>query len=280
MGHQGHENEMAVKVEAEKIEYKTIARREIREIFSDVLESTELEKRLQEIDNVRLVTPEQMDEIAKTNLKDAGAEGLIRYEIKGAKVRRVPIVMMGHSRANTLHTFLHESVHLMSPPALLSPLNHLLEPDEQTFSDFVGGYMFERLVADNSLDYSKILGTVQDHNQQMLFWEAITDWLAADDKVFNDEELKEIENSGYFERHMINYLWEQCPDSQVFFRALKESYVQGDATPLKRFLQKITETQDDQMYDQMLEIMGRGKKDSTQISDWKAMVKKYFKTNT
>ena len=46
------------------------------------------------------------------------------------------------------------------------------------------------------------------------------------------------------------------------------------------FLQKITETQDDQMYDQMLEIMGRGKKDSTQISDWKAMVKKYFKTNT
>ncbi|KKT68406.1 MAG: hypothetical protein UW63_C0078G0002 [Candidatus Uhrbacteria bacterium GW2011_GWF2_44_350] len=79
----------AVKVEAEKIEYKTIARREIREIFSDVLESTELEKRLQEIDNVRLVTPEQMDEIAKTNLKDAGAEGLIRYEIKGAKVRRV-----------------------------------------------------------------------------------------------------------------------------------------------------------------------------------------------
>lgn len=278
MENRNYKHETAVQFEAEKTEYKTIAQRELRDIFSDVLEGTELESRLQVIDNVQFVTPEQMDEIAKANPKDAGADGLIRYMVSETEVNRVPIVMMGQSRANNLHTLLHESVHLMSPkPALVT--NPSKDPDEQTFSDYVGAYRFERFRGGtHSVDLDSVpsIQEVEYHNQRSLFWEAVTDWIAADDKVFSDEELKEIENSGYFERHMINYLWTQCPDEQGLFKALKESYVQGSEAPLHWFLQKLTGTQDNQMYDQLLEIMGRAKKDPTRIEDWKAAVNNYF----
>lgn len=141
---------------------------------------------------------------------------------------------------------------------------------ETRFERFRGGT--------HSVDLDSIpsIQEVDYHNQRSLFWEAVTDWIAADDKVFSDEELKEIANSGYFERHMINYLWTQCPDERGLFKALKESYVQGSEAPLHWFLQKLTETQDNQMYDQLLEIMGRARKDPTRIKDWKAAVNKYF----
>jgi len=279
MENPSHEHERIAKIEAEKAEYKKIVRQTFQDVFGDVLDSTELEKKLKHIDDVRFVTPGQMEEIAKANPKDAGALGLIRYEVSDTEVKRYPIVMIGTSRAETLHTLLHESTHLMSPEPDFTthPMRKL---DEQTFTDYVGAYKFQRFTGgDKSVDLDSVpsvFGETEYHNQRFMFWEAVTDWIAADDKVFSDEELKEIENSGYFERHLINYLWAQCPDDQGLFRALRESYVQGSEAPLHWFLQKLTETQDNQMYDQLLEIMGRIKKDHTQVDDWKAVVNKYF----
>lgn len=282
MENPSYEHERTAEIEAEKTEYKEIAQRELRDIFSDVLDSAELENRLKDIGNIQFVTPEQMDEIAKTNPKDAGADGLIRYEISDTEVKRVPIVMMGQSRANTLHTLLHESVHLMTPKPTFAPDDTMRNLDEQTFYDYTGGYRFQRFRGGaHAVDLDSIPSVFEEieyHNQRSLFWEAVTDWIATDDKIFTDEELKEIENSGYFERHMVNYLWAQCPNDQGFFRALKESYVQGSEDPLLRFLQEQTGAKDNQMYEQLLNIIGREKKDATQLEDWKAVVNKYFKT--
>lgn len=277
MENPSNEHERIARIEAEKVEYKKIVRKTLQDVFGDVLDSAELEKRLSCIGNVVFVTAEQMDEIAKSNPKDAGASGLIRYEVGETEVRRIPVVMTTPSRAETLHTLLHESVHLMTPPSV-PVFDPMREDDEQYFSDYVGAYRFNRLKSDKTLDHRSLLETTQRHNEHFMFWEAVTDWIAADDKIFNDEELKEIENSGYFERHMINYLWAQCPDDQGLFRSLRESYVQDSEDQLRWFLQKQTGTQDDQMFDQLLSIMGRKKKDSTQVEDWKTVVNKYFKT--
>ncbi len=282
MKNRNSEHKTTAEIEIQQTEYKIIARRELRDIFSDVLESAELEKRLLDINNIQFVTPERMTEIAKTNPKDAGADGLMRLEVSETEVKRVPIVMMGSSRANTLHTLLHESVHLMTPKPVFVPHDPMRKLDMQTFYDYVGGYKFKRFRDEtNSVDLSSVPSVFEEveyHNQRFLFWEAVTDWIAADDKVFSDEELKEIENSGYFERHMINYLWAQCPDDQGLFRALKASCVQGSEDPLRLFLLKLKKTQDNQMYDQLLKIIGRTKKNHARIDDWKAVVNKYFQT--
>lgn len=280
MKNPNHEYEMAAKTEAEQTEYKKIVRETLQDIFGDVLDGAELEKRLQQINDVQFVTPEQMDEIAKNNPKDAGASGLIRYEIGETEVKRIPIVMTEPSRAETLHTLLHESVHLMTPPPV-PVYDPMRENDKQYFSDYIGAYSFNRLKSDKSLDHMSFLETVQRHNELFIFWEAVTDWIATESGALTNEELKEVEESGYFERHWIYYLVKQCSNGDILTKAIKESYVQGNDDSLRRFLQIQTGTEDDRMYDELLHIIGKSrKKDAIHVVDeWMSVVNKYFQTN-
>lgn len=276
MENPSHEHETIARIEAEKTEYKKVVRQTLQDVFSDVLDNTELEKRLSLIDSVEFVTPEQMEEIAKANPKDAGAAGLIRYEVSDTEVKRIPVVMIDPSRAETLHTLLHESVHLMSPPSV-PVFDPMREPDDQTFSDYLGAYRFERLRSDKSLDHQSLLETTKRHNERFMFWEAVTDWMAADAGALNIQELKEIEESGYFERHWIRYAVQQCPDVDGLVKALKESYVYGDEGYLIGFLRNQTGTQDDQMYDELLRIIGEARREPGRVDDWMTAVNKYFK---
>lgn len=272
------EHEATARSEAERMEYKKIVRDTLSNVFGDVLDGAELNKRLQAVDNVQFITPEQMEEIAKTNPKDAGASGLIRYEVGETEVRRIPVVTTAPSRAETLHTLLHESVHLMTPPSV--PVFDLMrDEDEQYFSDHVGAYRFNRLRSDKSLDHRSLLETIQRHNERFMFWEAVTDWVATETDALTEDELKEIEESGYFERHWIYYLVKQCPNSDGLIKAIKESYVQGNEDPLRWFLQSQTGTQDDQMYDELLHIMSKSRKDASCVDEWMSAVNRYFQTS-
>lgn len=276
MENPSYEHETIARIEAEKTEYKKVVRQTLQDVFSDVLDSTELEKRLNLIDSVEFVTPEQMEEIAKANPKDAGATGLIRYEVSDTEVKRIPVVMIDPSRAETLHTLLHESVHLMSPLSVpvFDPMREL---DDRYFSDYVGAYRFNRLMSDKSLDHRSLLETAKRHNERFMFWEAVTDWMAADAGALNAKELEEIEETGYFERHWIRYAVQQCPDVSGLVKALKESYVQGDEGYLIGFLRNQTGTQDDQMYNELLRIIGEARREPGRIDDWMTAVNKYFK---
>lgn len=273
-----YEHETAAQFEAEKMEYMKIVRDTLHGVFGDVLDSTELDKRLQAIDNVQFVSPEQMEEIAKANPKDAGASGLIRYEVGETEVKRIPVVITAPSRAETLHTLLHESVHLMTPPSV-PVYDPMREDDEQYFSDYVGAYCFNRLRSDKSLDHRSLLETPQRHNERFMFWEAVTDWIATETDALTSEELKEIEESGYFERHWIYYLVKQCPDGDGLIKAIKESYVQGNEDPLRWFLQSQTGTQGDQMYDELLRIIGKPRQDSGRVDEWMSAVNRNFQTS-
>lgn len=277
MDNPNHEIEIIASAEAEKAEYTKIVRQTLQDVFSDILDSAELEKRLQRINNVQFVTPEKMEEIAKSNPKDAGASGLIRYEVGETEVKRIPVVVTAPSRAETLHTLLHESVHLMTPDPALT-YDPMREPDEQYFSDYLGAYSFNRRRSDESVDHRSLLETPQRHNERFMFWEAVTDWIAEHAGALKPEELTEIEESGYFERHWIYYLVQQCPDRDGLIKAIKESYVQGNEDPLRWFLQKQTGTQDDQMYDELLHIMGKPRQDASRVDEWMSIVNKYFQT--
>ncbi len=271
-----HEHERTAEIEAKQTEYKEIVQHTLRDVFSNVLDSAELERRLKLIDKVEFVTPEQMEKIAKTNPKDAGASGLLRYEVTDTEVKRYPVVVLDPSRAETLHTLLHESVHLMSPESV-PVFDPMREPEEQAFSDYVGAYRFDRLRSDKSFDHRSLLETTKQHNEHFMFWEVVTDWVATNTDALTPEELQEIAHSSYFERDFIYYLVREYPDSDELIKALKESYVQGSEDPVRWFLQKLTDTKDDQMYDELLEIIGKPRQDTSRVDDWMAVVDRYFK---
>ena len=270
-----HQGEVIAQIEAERIEYKEIVRRALHNVFKDVLDSAELKKRLELIDRVEFVTAEQMEEIAKANPKEAGALGFIRYEVTNTEIKRYPVVMIESSRVETLHTLLHESVHLMTPEA--TPVfDSMREVEDQYFSDYLGAYRFNRLRDDKSLDKRSLLNTIPQHNARMMFWEAVTDWIAVSAGALTSQELDEIAESGYFERYWIDYLVQQCSNKSGLIDALKESYVQGNEDSFRWFLQNQTGTKDDEMYDELLTIMGRARQEVGRVDDWMAIVNIYF----
>jgi len=264
-------------IEAERAELKVIARRVLTRLFQDALEVDELEKRLAFVDQVHFVTQAQMDAIAENNPQDAGADGLIQYEVSESGVRRIPVVLHAPSRAETLHTLVHEGTHLMTPePALV--INPMAEPGEETFSDHLGGLRLDRNRITKQLDPMSI---DIDTPSRFLFWEAITDFLSEFGLVdeMSDEEQEEIETSGYFERYWIGYLVRKSPDPSGLIEAIQMSYVTGSEDPLRWCLQKQIGVQNDLFYDGLLRIIGRDRMDEKRVDDWMKVVDETFRSS-
>lgn len=265
------------RIEAERMEYKIISRRVLNDLFKDVLDARELERRLMLVDRVKFVTHDQMDVIAKSNPQDAGADGLIQYEVSESEVRRLPIVLHSSSRVETLHTLVHEGTHLMTPEPVLVT-NIIAEPDEETFSDYVGGFRFERNRKTKQID---LMSIHKDTPARFLFWESVTDWIAEFglESEMSDQEKEELAMSGYFERHWIDYLMRKSPDAPGLIQAIKESYAAGSEDSLRWCLQKQLDVQDDHFYDALIKIIGRDRTDEKRVDDWMQVVDDAFKSS-
>ena len=264
-------------IEVERTEYKTIARRVLRDLFENILEVPELEQKLTSFDDVKIVTRAQMDAIAANHPRDAGADGLIHYEVSDTEVRRSVVVLHSSSWAETLHTLTHEGVHLLSPePGLV--YDPMAEPGEEVFSDYVGALRFERSRQTKEIDPLSIQSAF---NSSFLFWEAVTDWLAelALAEELTEPQLEEIADSGYFERHWIHYLVRKSPDTTELIHAIKESYTSGSTDSFRWCLQKQLRVQNDRLYDSLLHIMGRNRTDEKRVDDWMTLVDSAFKTS-
>ena len=265
------------RIEAERTEYKAIAMRVLTDLFVDVLDKGELEKRLALVDGVKFVTQSQMDVLAKENPTEAGADGLIQYEVGKTSVRRIPIVLHSSSRADTLHTLMHEATHLMTPDSTFVH-DPMAEPGEENFNDYLGGLHFERNRRTKEVD---LLASRVDEDtaSHALFWEATTDWIAEFGLIddLTDLEKEEIGTAGYFERHWIGYLIRKSPNPSELLQAVKESYVTGNEDPLRWCLHRQLNTQDDKFFDELLKIIGRDRMDEKRVDDWIQTVDESFK---
>ena len=153
----------------------------------------------------------------------------------------------------------------MSPESVFVT-NPIAEPDEETFSDYLGGLRLERNRQTKRVDPMSVPDNAAP---QALFWEAITDWIAEfslGDELSREEQ-EEIATSGYFERHWIGYLVRKSPDNVELVRAMKESYATGYDDALRGCLQKQLRAQDDHFYDELLKIIGRRRTDGKRVDD-------------
>lgn len=265
-------------IEVERAEYKAIVRRALTDLFQDVLGESELEQRLAMVDEVTFVTRAQMDAIAKNNPREAGADGLIQYDVSDTGVRRIPVVLHTASRVATLHTLLHEVTHLMTPKSVIVS-NPIAEVSEGTFSDYLGALWFQRDIQTKEIDFMSL---TPDAPSRFLFWEAVTDWLAETGlgNEITEQEREEIATSGYFERHWIDYLLRQSPDPSALIKAIKESYTTGTEDPFRWCLHEQIGINNDDFYDELLKITGRKRTDETRVDDWISTVDAGFKKTT
>ncbi|MFZ2190253.1 MAG: hypothetical protein WA057_06715 [Candidatus Magasanikiibacteriota bacterium] len=270
-----HEQAEIARVEAERAEYKKTAKQIVTRLFQDVLSNDELIKRAQCADQTEFVTPAQMQVRAKDNPTEPDVDGFIQIDLTDTEVRRHSVITHSKSRAETLHTLLHESVHLMSPrPTLIS--NPMDEPGDEKFSDYLGAIRYERFRRNKKVD---IRSLADKPNAQALFWEAVTDWLAEEglENELSPEEIDEIADGGYYERHWIYYLVRKSPNKPELIKAIKEAYTQGNEDPLLWILQKQSQTTDNSLYEKMLDIMGRPRTETDRVDDWMKIIDQYFK---
>ncbi len=270
------EREIA-RIEAERVEFKKTAERTLRGLFADVLPSEVLESRLSVLRKTVFVTRQELDRMGEENPKEDGADGLIRYQVDGHEVRRSAVVLHSASRAETLHTLLHEGSHLMAPESYVA-VDYMRDEDEQVYSVYLGPLRHSRFVKTGEVDPLSV-DFRHKPAQRALFWEAVTDWLADEalKDILTEKEKEEVSTSGYLERHYIQYLVDHAPDRPTLVRAVNEAYATGSEDPFRLAMEKLSGTKDDVFYEELLDVLKIGiDRWEERIEKWMEVVDTYF----
>lgn len=263
-------------IEAERSEMKRIVMRALREAFTGILAAEVLDERIRVIDDTQFLTEEEFAEAARQHPNEAEADGIMRVEVNQGIVRRYAVVKHT-TRAATLHTLAHEATHLLAPESnvVFNPMRE--NEGVQVYSVYLGPLWHNRFVVNGEPDPQSIY--FDKPAQRALFWEAVTDW-NADDVVkdeFDDREKEEVKTSGYVERHYIAYLVDHAPDRDQMVQALRLGLTSGSEDEFRWALQKITRRADDQLYEDLLDVLGHEEADwEGRVDLWMQTVNSYF----
>ena len=263
----------------ERKEMKLLAQRLLRTAFEGVLEGENLERRLSMIEETRFFSPEEFASRVEEHPEEADADGIMHMEVVGREVRRFAIVKEG-TRAETLHTLLHEGTHLMAPESHVVT-DYMREADDQVHSVYLGALRYDRVIKTGEVDPLSVrFDRVQARH---LFWESITDWHA--DELLRDElsetERDEIATGGYIERHYIEHLINTVLERGAFIEAIRKAYATGSEDPFYWEMQRISGRKDDAFYEELLNVLSMPLNDDTweqRLDAWMATVKKYLST--
>ncbi len=270
----------AMRLEAERTEMKQLAHRLLREAFVDVLPSEDFDRRLAQLNDTRFVSDEEYNQLVQEHPDEADAEGIMRVEVQGKNVRRYAVVRQRASRAENLHTLMHEGTHLMAPESHLV-FDPMRDEEDQVYSVYLGAVRADRFVRTGEVDPLSI--PWDRPKGRGLFWEAFTDWNALE--VLADQltpaEQEGLSTSGYVERHYLAYLVDHVPNRAELVRALREANVQGSEDPLRRYFYALTGQNDDTMYEELLDVLAIPMDEDNwerRSEAWMAVVDKYVGT--
>jgi hypothetical protein len=248
----------AVRIETERSEIRAQVEQCLRESFAGVLEEDELERRLEEVRNMKIVGENEFARLWSMNnhTDDGGCEGFIVIDVGVAdRVTQYPIVMDVGLKAETLHIATHEGVHLMAPRpnVVADPMEE--DSSEWKISSALGALYFERDRKTLKPDWQSIMFTKP--KERTLFWEAMTDWLADDilKDVLADDEKQKLETTGYVEKLYIHHLISRLPNKDAFRLAVRQAYADGNEDVFRGYLQKLTGRTDDAMYEELLDVL-------------------------
>lgn len=271
------ESQEAQRIESERSEMKKLIEGLLRVAFAEVLPPEDLNRRLKAIADTRFVSEQDFVRLAEEHPNEADADGIMRTEVYGQNVRRYAVVKQSVSRAETLHTFAHEATHLMAPES-----NRVADPmreseDEQVYAVYLGPLLHYRFVHSGEVDPISV--RFDRPAQRALFWEAVTDW-QADDVLrgeLSSEEKQEIATGGYIERHYIAYLIDRAPDRERIIHAIRKAYATGEEDPFIFALRKMTDRQDDALYERLLDVLQMDPNDwEARVEKWMGTVNEYF----
>ena len=260
-------------VEVSDIVEKAIQK--LKDEFSGVLDAEELDRRLSELRNCKLVSAKKFEKLSKDQ-QELDGNAFISYQVEGEKIHSIPI-LSPHSEAILLwNTILHEGTHLVAKPP------HTIHDWEDNFNyvRYLGPLRFEHNGNTGKLDLSYESSDVTTMTAKSLFWEGVTDLNALRHSLpdaKNDRERQVLYEWGYVEKHYIEYLISKAAEPEKLRTAIKKSYVSGDEQAFIAELGVQFNRDGLEMYQDLLNVLKEPLSDENyerRVEKWKAIVDK------